>query len=240
MFHIPPNLRQPLVAVFFTTSTLMYAAMPWLGSCLLNDNRCDKYEVARQGDLTICECVPGTVRDPRGYGCLPCGDNEVVKENKCTCKDGFARNTPDGACLETMLGASCSDDNPCASAFPRCVANDAGGYCTTEGCDEPSSCTGDGWACNKTGATSYCERPPSGNGTPCLADSECASFEADYCEKVQSKTCLVQGCATGEKKCFGDYACCDFTFVGIPSLCVPQVALSADGKCPINAPLVTP
>jgi hypothetical protein len=239
MFHIPRDVRQPLLALLFTTSTLMYGAMPWLPGCLLEDNRCDAYQVAKKGDLTVCECAAGTIRNPRGYGCMPCGDHEVVKENKCACEEGFARGTPEGACEETVLGASCSDDKPCPGAFPHCASGASGGYCTTEGCSESSQCV-EGWFCNQAEAQSYCERPPTGNGAPCQVDAECASFEADHCEEIESQTCLVQGCATGEATCFGDYACCDFRFVGKPSLCVPPIALSADGKCPINAPRVMP
>src|SRR5690349_16783875 len=88
------------------------AAWLVLHGCFLDENRCDPYQVPLTGDLTVCECAPGTIRDPRGYGCKPCADNEEVKDNKCLCKAGFARSTPDSACEESMLGAACSDSAP--------------------------------------------------------------------------------------------------------------------------------
>ena len=205
-------------------------------SCILDDDRCDANQVAAEGDLTVCECVPGTIKDPRGYGCTACGANEVVKENKCVCDEGYARATPEAACEESMLGASCSDADPCPAAFPRCAMGTTGaGYCTTEGCTGAADCA-EGWVCIEAEPMNYCGKPPSGQGAPCTTSADCEGFEASYCEAVESKTCLVPNCATGESSCFGDYSCCDIMMIisTIPSLCVPPVALN-DGVCPLGA-----
>jgi hypothetical protein len=205
-------------------------------SCILDDDRCDANQVALEGDLTVCECVPGAIKDPRGYGCTLCGANEVVKENKCVCDEGYARTAPDAACEESMLGASCSADAPCPAAFPRCATGATGaGYCTTEGCTGAADCA-EGWVCIEAEPMNYCGKPPSGQGAPCTTSADCEGFEASYCEAVESKTCLVPNCATGESSCFGDYSCCDIMMIisTIPSLCVPPVALN-DGVCPLGA-----
>jgi len=205
-------------------------------SCILDDNRCDANQVALTGDLTVCECVPGSIKDPRGYGCTLCGANEVVKDNKCVCDDGYARATADAACEESMLGASCSADNPCPSAFPHCAIGSAGaGYCTTLGCTGAADCV-EGWTCVEAEPMNYCGKPPTGQGTPCTTSADCEGFEASYCEAVESKTCLVPNCATGESTCFADYSCCDIMMKisSIPSLCVPPAALT-NGVCPLGA-----
>lgn len=215
---------------------LLSASSLALAACLLNDKRCDANQVALPGDLTVCECAEGTVRDPRGYGCKPCGDNEEVIRNQCACKSGFARNKTSGLCEESLLGAACDATHACLDSYPLCATDRGPGYCTTQGCATSKDCA-EGWACQQATPMNYCSRPPSGQGIPCTSGGgQCDGKEAAYCEAVESQTCLVPNCASGENKCFPDYICCDITMVvpDIPSLCVPPEALDDKGECPLG------
>jgi hypothetical protein len=239
MRHIRLHLYRLLAVSAFGTCALMYATTSLMPGCILDDNRCDENQVALEGDLTVCECAEGSIRDPRGYGCIACGANEEVKENKCACKEGFARTTPEAACEESMLGSDCDTDADCPSAFPYCATDrSAGGYCTTLGCSDASGCA-EGWACEQAQPMNYCSRAPSGQGLPCTTSADCANYEASYCEAVMSKTCLVSNCAIGEAVCFGAYTCCNISAIAesVPSLCVPPEGIVND-QCPLNAPKV--
>jgi len=128
-------------------------------------------------------------------------------------------------------GAACSSTAPCQDAiFSYCyaAAGDAG-YCTTSGCTGPQDCTGD-YYCDVALTPPVCRRPPTGEGTPCAADADCAGFEASYCEVAVSRTCLLSGCSQALNNCDSTHICCDFSFMQLPSLCVDKVL--SGGVCP--------
>ncbi len=171
--------------------------------------------------------VPGCILDRDA----PCGiDQELDDSGSCACIDGTELDDDGHRCVEAEvvpagLGEDCSDA-PCGGeAFPRCQATAAGDYCTSEGCDSNADCTAD-YACNARGETSYCQRPPLGQGTSCTASEDCAGGEATYCETTISNQCLVPGCSEGT--CFEGYACCDVRSLGAEdTYCVPE------GQCPV-------
>jgi hypothetical protein len=65
---------------------------------------------------------------------------------------------------------------------------------------------------------------PTGVGTPCASDADCAAFDADYCELAVSRTCLVQNCTVSPNSCFQGFTCCSFAgvpgFESIPNICL--------------------
>jgi hypothetical protein len=151
---------------------------------------------------STCVCLSGYVAN--GNSCVPCGVNEAAVAGVCTCVTGFARATPDEACLAVQPMISGDGGSSCASS-----TDCPGGYC------------------DRTASPPLCRMPPTGQGTPCQADGDCAAFEANYCEAWVSKTCLVKDCSPSLNNCSDDSICCDFAAYNLPSLCVSR-ALNGD------------
>jgi hypothetical protein len=94
-------------------------------------------------------------------------------------------------------------------------------------CEEGYARAATGAACTELPAG---VKAPTGVGTPCTSDADCAGFDADYCELAVSKTCLVQHCTVSPNSCFTGRDCCDFShtpgFESLPTLCLQA------GLCP--------
>jgi hypothetical protein len=92
----------------------------------------------------------------------------------------------------------------------------------------------DGYVVSPDGGCAVAPPPdangPTGVGTPCTSDADCATFDADYCELAVSKTCLVKNCTRSPNSCATGRDCCDFShtagFESLPTLCLAQ------GLCP--------
>jgi hypothetical protein len=74
-----------------------------------------------------------------------------------------------------------------------------------------------------------------GEGTACTTSADCEGLYANYCVTLlPPSTCIIQGCATGERKCPGASVCCDFTdFAALASthgICTPEAMCIAPGK----------
>jgi len=206
------------------------AALCLLTGCLVDtDDPCSPNQVVLESGFVGCVCAPGSVINAAKDGCTPCGANEIIKENACTCAPGFARLTAGGACAMSSVGAACTDSAGCSGDFPFCAP---GGYCSKSGCAQTTDCPA-GYACETSASPPYCSRPPKGQGDACdptMGAAACPG-EANYCAAGgASPSCAVSGCAT-TKTCHGDWACCDFKQFGLADLCVAPSALSG-GKCP--------
>lgn len=193
------------------------------GCVLDTDDRCGPNEVIFEGDER-CVCVEGAAYTPDG--CVPCGANEVVSATGCICEPGYLRGD-DGVCAEVIggIGSACSSDEECTHpSYPHCQLGGGGGYCTSQNCD--AGCEG-GFSCNLAAAPTYCQRPPTGAGTPCASDADCATFDASYCELFVSGTCLVRDCSVTPESCAAGFECCSFPGLvpPIPNLCL------AEGLC---------
>ena len=159
-----------------------------------------------------CVCPAGYRMD--GDECIACGPNMVVSDqNKCVCAPGFDRE---------------DNDEPCVALAPEpCEGDDCevGG----DSCTESSQCPS-GQYCDMTASPTACKAIPTGEGTPCSSDADCAGLDASYCELAVSQTCLVQGCDPAFlNSCSDDYICCDFTTYGWGTLCVSKAA--SGGTC---------
>ena len=86
-------------------------------------------------------------------------------------------------------------------------------------CTEEADCPTEEY-CDLTLSPPQCLPPPTGEGAPCETHADCAGFEADFCENYGSFTCLVQNCSPEANNCSDEYLCCDFAWMGLPSLCV--------------------
>ena len=124
------------------------------------------------------------------------------------------------------LGMACSEAMPCAdTTYNHCATSANGlGYCTKTGCTGNADCTG-GYACDTSGATAYCKRPPVGAGMSCTSNADCVGTEATYCDTFVQHACLVEGCAVSPNNCFSGTECCDLAAIGIPMpICIPAGA----------------
>jgi hypothetical protein len=146
-------------------------------------------------------------------GCLvdkndKCGDNQVLANNglRCVCAEGFI--VGDTGCVPC-------GDHEVPDPIQGCA------------CDVGYARSGTSGPCTElpAGVTA-----PTGVGTPCASDADCAGFDADYCELAVSHTCLVQHCTPSPNSCFTGFDCCDFSrtpgFESLPTLCL------ASGLCP--------
>ena len=210
----------------------LVAAALGLDGCLYDpDEPCSAHQ--KRSDSGNCVCVAGAIPAGPIEGCRPCGDHEVAAGTTCTCAEGYARPDPGSPCapVPAGLGAACQVGGPgCADAtYDTCHAIDEGegaGYCTSAGCEGSEECP-DGHACADDGDGTYCKRPPTGQGAPCVSADDCAGFEASYCETIQLRVCLVEGCAVSPDSCHVGWTCCDLSALGLDqTLCVP------DGQCP--------
>lgn len=215
----------------------------WLGAlgclqaaCIVGENKCDAHQVEAKDNkfYHYCTCEPNAIPSAAGFGCTPCGANEIVVAGACACAPGFAKLSATDACTEVVVGQvaihqACASDTDCGGAYPYCASAGSSGYCTAKGCTSHADCTEESYYCDDAGATKFCHEPPTGVGMTCVSDADCAGKAASHCETQQSHTCIITGCGTDPGKCKAQ-ACCDLTSLGAGSLCVPQSSLKG-GKC---------
>jgi len=112
---------RPRFASFFASAFLL-ALLFSGGGCIGDDDTCGKRQVPVRGEaleqsFTVCKCdeAAGYVFDAsRGYGCVRCKGDEVIKGGSCV-----VANLPDaGAGPETSgptgMGVPCSSNADCA------------------------------------------------------------------------------------------------------------------------------
>lgn len=201
--------------------------------CLIEEGNaaCSKgqIEVDEEG-AHYCLCAPDSVIDDDGVGCKACGENEQAQRDECVCREGYVRTG--GVCSASSLGAPCTSSDGCASDFPICVIDDAGGYCSSQGCTSSSDCQPT-WFCE----TATCKKPPPGYRQACESPADCAGTAATFCDSFQTHSCLIEGCGAGAP-CPGDWSCCRIELLGV-SLCVEPAGLTS-GACPAGGRLVPP
>ena len=212
---------------------LLAATSALSSSCLVDaDHRCGTHQVL-QGDLCACETGYGLT----GNQCLACGANEVGSLTGCDCAAGFTRGDAGQPCSASGLGQACAQDTDCTDpSFSYCASAAQNGYCTRPDCTSSVDCTND-YSCNQRGARSFCQRPPTGFGTTCQSNADCAGFEASYCESLSSHSCLQNDCKSDPSVCPGDWGCCDIALLG-QSLCLPAGELDG-GQCPAGGTLIS-
>ncbi|HET8934509.1 MAG TPA: hypothetical protein VFN67_13765 [Polyangiales bacterium] len=180
-------------------------------SCLVDSDYCDANQVhATPGVLDYCECAPGTVQDPKGFGCKRCAKHEVAKAGKCECAEGFSRSTSSAACEEqeaSALGSTCTDNSMCSEPFLYCATDGEQHYCTVQDCDD--NCP-DRYTCETRSGAKFCAKLPSGIGEACSSNDDCSAFDAAECDTF-NKRCVLGGCATGAIKCPSRWNCCDLS-----------------------------
>jgi len=214
------------------------AALPFMlvllpVSCIYDaDDRCGKNQVYEDGH---CVCAAGFGLSEQD--CVRCGENEVGNPTgPCECEDGLVRAGEGEPCIEAV-GMACTTDDDCANdEFSHCHLDADDGYCTKADCTAGGDDCPGSYACNDRSDPAFCERPPTGLGTACSSDEDCADFEADYCELFSEQACVVEGCAADPTICHGDWVCCDITLIDA-SFCTPPSSL-VDGACPGGGTLV--
>ena len=191
------------------------------------DQRCGPNQ--HLGPNSTCSCDDGLVMS--GQSCVPCAENETWQGGVCLCSAGFARDTGDGACVQSGLNASCelgAEPSTCSDpAYPACRDHGGGvGYCTT-------TCVGDtdcphGFVCDTKSEPATCKSAATGQGDACATTSDCAGKDANYCESTITHVCLVTGCSVESPlSCSEGFSCCDVHSLGLAlTLCIPE------GLCP--------
>jgi branched-chain amino acid transport system substrate-binding protein len=141
--------------------------------------------------------------------------------------EGWALNIDDEKTFS--LGTIFTDDGIYYDIFS--TNSGLGKDCGTAGtsCSSHLDCE-DTQYCELSLPSPVCLDPPTGQGVSCGTESDCADYEADFCEKTVSFSCLKQGCSEELNNCAPGYICCDFTSLdmGLPELCIDK---SAGGKC---------
>lgn len=121
--------------------------------------------------------------------------------------------------LPVLLAAvvSCSDSG---SDDPGCESYEEMG---PDGCQCFEGYTKESGRCIATNLTIPDSELPQHTGvdTPCTSATDCAAFDANYCETEVSGSCLVQNCDLNDPKaCSPGHHCCPFPALGLPNLCV--------------------
>lgn len=192
------------------------------------DNRCSRDQLFND-EINVCYCPSGTISVDGA--CKACRANEKVSNQQCVCVEGSQRDANGGCTIsEPGLAEPCVPGQPptCSNpAYPTCTASSAGGgYCTSSGCTTNSNCPA-GFTCATWASPSFCMRPATGLGKACVAQNDCVSQEASYCETQAAKACLVSGCDLAINNCQTGFVCCDVSSYGIAlNLCAPI------GLCP--------
>lgn len=145
----------------------------------------------------------------------------------CICAPGSVPDPDNKSCSpcagehEQALNGSCQ----CVAGYAR-----AGGVCAPV--VDSGAATGDAAAA----------AAPSGLGTSCAAQSDCASFQADYCIPFPPRTCVVRNCATGEHACPSDLVCCDVSGASaiFPELTMAKGVCVSTAGCAMGGKVVTP
>ena len=229
----PAKLRRRVGSV---TAALLICLLP---HCLVSGERCDENQERGAGQVNACVCVEGTVPDPRGYGCTPCGENETAVGSECRCVEGFERKSSSAPCVEAesgSMGAACDEASDCSAQSPYCARAEDAGYCTTAGCKMQDACPTN-WRCETSEDGSFCAQPPKGLGQPCTSQDDCADTQATYCDRFYTNQCYIEKCVTGEQQCPSGSVCCDVRSIVSTSICVPtnllQGGLCPDGNAPV-------
>jgi hypothetical protein len=163
-------------------------------------------------DGFTCECPKGAIFTPQG--CIRCSKNEVAVGAACNCKPGFSRP---GA------GLACEKTEPMETPDPP--AGDGGATTETEppakSCSGPADCDAPD-ACNVN--IGECVSYPTGLKNACTQASDCAGFEAAYCNVGFSNVCEVDNCDVVNNDCFPGFHCCDVTPLMLPgTLCIEEM-----------------
>lgn len=196
---------------------------------------CENIADCNEGDF--CDLTldpPRCFTPPYGQGetCTTTGDCELYEADYCEAI--FTRTCLKQGC-DTELN-NCSLGYHCCEFSglglpPLCVdETQSGGVCRTGvECTNHDECN-EGEYCDLTLEPANCVIKPAGEGQKCSEAADCAGFQADYCENIITSTCLMQGCDKDANNCSKGRKCCDFAWLGLPSLCI-DLSFAANGGC---------
>jgi hypothetical protein len=206
----------------FSRRALLALSYATLGACIEDADRCGpnmSYDVA----VDTCVCAENAIAT--AGGCTPCADDEVVFGTTCGCPTGMAKNDSNVCTTVAGLGDACDESTPCGDAtYSYCAPSTGGataGTCTKT-CTTDDDC-GASFTCATWEAQPFC-REFSGVGASCSAQGDCAAFDAQACDMVQSHSCVVAGCSVDDDNCPRGTTCCDLSAYGAGTICM--------GACP--------
>jgi hypothetical protein len=151
-----------------------------------------------------------------------CGERQVEQKGEyqgCICEPGFVFSTDGKRCVQ------CGDHEVVRDSV--CVCDD--GYARPSN-GKPCEAVVDAGPQDAASAPGE-----TGEGTACTTSADCEGLYATYCVTLlPPSTCIIQGCATGERTCPGSSVCCDFAdFAALAStngICTPPAMCIAPGK----------
>jgi hypothetical protein len=193
-----------------------------LSACIEDADRCGP-NMSYVADTNTCVCVENAIAT--SGGCTPCADDEVASGTTCGCPTGMAKNESNVCTLVAGLGDACDETTPCIDATYSYCAPATGGVTAgtcTKTCATDDDC-GATFTCATWEAQPYC-REFSGVGASCSAQGDCADFDAQACDTVQSHACVIAGCSLDDNNCPRGTECCDLSAFGAGTICM--------GACP--------
>ena len=156
-----------------------------------------------------------------------CGERQVELKGMylgCVCEPGYVFTSDGKYCVkcgehETTRDGACV----CEDGFARASSNSA--------C-EPRA---DAAVAADAAAEDAAIPAITGEGTSCATSADCEGLYATYCVTLLPPSrCVIQGCASGERKCPGGTVCCSFdSFAPLAStngICSPPAMCVAPGK----------
>jgi hypothetical protein len=216
-------MADQLCMTFSRRVALATLLLPLAAGCIDDDDRCGP-NMMYDAVTSTCMCEPSSFA--ANGGCTPCAADEVViGGTSCGCAPGQAKDASNVCATVAGLGDSCSDTTPCSDAtYSYCAPSTAGsiaGTCTSS-CTVDEDC-GAAFTCATWEAHPYC-RAFSGFGMSCAAQSDCAGYDAQACDTVQSHVCVIAGCSLVNDDCARGTTCCDLSAFGAGTICM--------GACP--------
>lgn len=226
-------------------------------SCMYDKNKpCgDDWDVDKDANGNPrCVCPEGSVYSPTG--CIECGEHQIVQGAACVCEEGFimgSDNTcqeapPDTSTTSSTTGAGGTGNSSSSGTTGESGAAGAAGEGGAGDSTSTESTTTDGGSTTSTTGsapecaanddcdpTEICDagvcRLPTGWGSACDTNDQCAGFEAGWCDTYQH-ACTVSDCTSTPKTCPAAYDCCDLTGfgAGFTIMCIPA------GFCTTPAP----
>lgn len=165
-----------------------------------------------------------------GGGVLPAAGCSVSDDERCEPGQEYVEVSQKWVCRPIAgpeAGAESSmESGPDTDA--QSIAPDVEQEGAMDALDEPEAAAGDSGG--EAGG-------PSGLDQACASDTECVSFEANYClinPQTQAGYCTLKDCDPASDTCPAGHKCCDMPFNGVPNSCMKQAdydTMSGMGMC---------
>jgi hypothetical protein len=154
----------------------------------------------------------------------PCGEQQVELTGMyvgCVCKPGYVFSADGKQCVK------CAEHEVVRAG--ECVCDEGFARANSSAACEPLADAG------QPAPEDAAIPAVTGEGTACTTSADCEGLYATYCVTLLPPSrCIIQGCATGERKCPTNEVCCSFDdFAPLASthgICSPPSMCVSPGK----------